>query len=382
MTRPSGTVAIPAFRAAQTCHCRTRVVHVSLGTNVGGMEKLLVEFARFTDRERFDLAFISLQERGTLASEIESLLWPVYSLDKPPGLRPGLVLKLARRLRALRPSVVHTHNTTAFLYGALAARLARVPRLLHTRHGQRYQASRRETWVFRLLSRLAYRMISVSQDACQRTIADGVRADRACVIRNGVDLSRFSFAGPNPSGPAVLVARLSPEKDVATLVHAVKRALELLGPQQTTFTLEIIGGGADRAELESWSCELGLGDRIHFLGERSDVPARLAGASMFVLPSLTEGISLTLLEAMARGLPVVATRVGGNPEVVVDGVTGTLVPARDPAALAAAMVRIFQNPALGKEMGRCGRQRVEQEFSVQEMVRKYEQQYDADAQPC
>ena len=354
---------------------RTRIVHVALGTSVGGMEKLLVEFARFTDRKRFDLAFVSLEARGKIAAEIENLHWPVHAFDKTAGVKPGLVLRLARRLRDLRPDVVHTHNTGGFLYGVTAAKLARVTRIIHTRHGQRFAASSRETWMFRILSRLAYRVVSVSEDVRQLTISEGIRADRTCLIRNGVDLLRFPYVGPNVLGPAVLVARLSPEKDVATLIHAVKHASQLLGPQQAALSLEIVGDGPTRPQLESLSRSLGLGDTIRFLGERSDIPLLLANASMFVLPSLTEGISLTLLEAMARGLPVVATRVGGNPEVVLDGKTGFLVPAQNPEALAAAMVNIYQHPTLGKNMGLLGRQRVEQEFSVAEMIRRYEERY-------
>jgi len=354
---------------------RKRIVHVSLGTNVGGMEKLLVEFARFTDRERFEVVFISLEEPGTVALELESLRCPVYALGKGPGLRPGVVFRLARLLRALRPSVVHTHNTAAFLYGASAARLARVPRLIHTRHGQRYGASRRETLLFRLFSRLADRMISVSEDGLRRTLADGIGAARAGVIWNGVDLSRFSYTGPQATGPAISVSRLSPEKDLATLIRAMRYALDLLGPQSPGFALEIVGDGSERPQLERLSRDLGLGTAIRFHGTRGDVAALLADASMFVLPSLTEGISLTLLEAMARGLPVVATGVGGNPEVVVPGVTGLLVPVRDPAALAIAMVHVYQRPELGQQMGLRGRQRVEREFSVQTMIRQYEAQY-------
>ena len=279
-----------ACRPTATAFRKARVVHVSLGMNVGGMEKLLVEFARFTDRQRFDLVFVSLQERGALATEIENLRWPVYALGKPAGLKLGLVLKLARRLRQLRPHVVHTHNTAAFLYGAVAAYLARVPRILHTQHGQRFMATKRETGAFRVLSALAHRMICVSEDALHLTISNGIRADRVCVIRNGIDSSRFSYTGPNPTGPAVLVARLSPEKDVATLLYAVKHAQQVLGPRQTAFTLQIVGDGATRSQLESLSRFLRLGDTVRFLGERSDVPSLLAQASMFVLPSLTEGI--------------------------------------------------------------------------------------------
>ena len=318
-----GSLATTSVSSSLNSH-RTRVVHVSLGTNVGGMEKLLVEFARFTDRERFDLAFVSLQERGKLAEEIENLQWPVYALDKTSGLKPAMVWRLARRLWQLRPSVVHTHNTAAFFYGVAAASLARVPRIIHTRHGQRFEASSRETLIFRALSKLADRVVSVSEDGRQLTVAEGIDAARTCLIRNGVDLARFPYAGPNAAGPAVLVARLSPEKDVATLIHAVKVILHHLTAKDPAFALEIAGDGAMRLQLETLSQSLGLGDTVRFLGERNDIPALLANASMFILPSLTEGISLTLLEAMARGLPVVATSVGGNPEVVIDGKTGFL----------------------------------------------------------
>ena len=130
--------------------------------------------------------------------------------------------------------------------------------------------------MFRVLSRLADRVISVSQDALELTLADGLRADRTCVIRNGVDLSRFSYTGPSPTGPAVLVARLSPEKDVATLIHAVKHAARFLVPPPTAFTLDIVGDGPARAPLEQLSHDLGLANTIRFLGERRRCP-RAAG---------------------------------------------------------------------------------------------------------
>jgi glycosyltransferase involved in cell wall biosynthesis len=226
-----------------------------------------------------------------------------------------------------------------------------------------------------VLSQFASRIVSVSEDGRRRTIDEGVRADRAYFIRNGVDVKRFDYVGPDASGPAYLVCRLSPEKDVTTLIHAVKHIEQSQGSHATIAPLHIVGDGLVRRQLEALSQSLGLGDKIRFLGERTDVPELLGSASMFVLPSLTEGISLTLLEAMARGLPVVATRVGGNPEVVVDNVTGLLVPPSDPESLAAAMLRIHQDPALGREMGVRGRQRVEQEFSIQQMVRAYERHY-------
>ena len=191
-------------------------------------------------------------------------------------------------------------------------------------------------------------------------------ARRLRVIWNGIDLERFAFRGPQPTGPAVVVARLTAEKDVQNLLRAVRQVVDVL-PQ---FRLEIAGDGPCRAELERLAAELGIGDRVRFLGEVRDVPALLARARLFVLPSQTEGISLTILEAMASGLPVVTTKVGGNPEIVESG-TGVLVPPRDPAALAHGILRVAGNPDEALFLGRAARRRVETHFDVRKMVAQY-----------
>src|SRR5207248_2205806 len=185
----------------------------------------------------------------------------------------------------------------------------------------------------------------------------------------------FAFAGPDLEGPAVLVARLSPEKDIATLLQAVA----LIAKKTPGFRLEIAGDGPCKPELLRLANQLGIETNVTFLGEVRDVAALLAKARLFVLSSLTEGISLTLLEAMARGLPVVTTRVGGNPEVVVEGETGLLVPPRAPAELAAAMVHLLRSPDTRRRMGQAGRCRVEQHFDVRRMVAEYEGHYLAGA---
>jgi glycosyltransferase involved in cell wall biosynthesis len=169
----------------------------------------------------------------------------------------------------------------------------------------------------------------------------------------------------------VTVARLSPEKDVANLV----RASALVARQFPDLSVEVAGGGACFDDLKRLTAELGVGDRVKFLGEVRDVPALLARARMFVLPSRSEGIPLTVLEAMARGLPVVATRVGGLSEVVVEGETGLLVPSADPAALAAAMLRLWRETDTGRRMGEAGRRRVEQVFDIRRMIDDYEALY-------
>jgi glycosyltransferase involved in cell wall biosynthesis len=347
------------------------VAHVALQFNTGGMEKLLVEFARHADRQRFALRFLCLSGCGGVAEDLEACGWPVTNLAEPPGFRPGLVLRLAQLFRRWQVDVVHTHNTKPLIYAAPASRLAGVRRLIHTRHGQRFLAGRRETLVFRLASLLADRLVCVSHDSASLSVSEGIAAGRIATIWNGIDVARFAYRGPQGGGPAVMVGRLSPEKDVATLV----RAAALVRRDYPAFRLDIAGYGPCLPALRRLVADLRLEDCVCFLGEVQDVPGLLARASVFVLPSLTEGLSLTVLEAMARGLPVVTTRVGGNPEVVVDGVTGLLVPEAAPDQLAAAVLRVLRAPEEGQRMGRAARQRAEELFDVRRMVAEYEDIY-------
>lgn len=351
---------------------RLRVAHVALGLDVGGLEKLLVEFARHTDRERFELHLVSMTTRGPLAEDIENEGWPVSALAAAPGFRPRLVLELARWFRRRQIDVVHAHDEKPCIYGAPAARLAGVRCIVHTRHGPRPQLTRRQAVLVRLASRLTDHFVCVSQDAARLSIEQGVAADRVRTIWNGIDLERFAYAGPCSNGPIAAVARLVPEKGLDYLVRAAALAVR----ECTSLQVEIAGDGPCLPELKRLAARLGVSGRVRFLGPVGDVSGLLARASSFVLPSLSEGLSLTLLEAMARGLPVVATRVGGNCEVVVDGETGLLTPASDPAALAAAILRL-RDPRVGVQMGRAGRCRAEKYFDVRRMVAAYESLYRA-----
>ncbi len=360
---------------------RLRIAHVTLGLDVGGQEKLLVEFAHCADRRRFDLHFVSLGGRGVLAGDLEAWGWPVEALGEPSGFRPGLAPRLAWLFRERRIDVVHTHDERPHIYGAFAARLAGVRRLVHTRHhGMAYRLSPRQAGLVRLAARLTDRFVCVSADSARQAVRQGVSPRAVRVLHNGIDLTRF--APPHPTlphprgegregGPVVTVARLSPEKDIDTLL----RAAALAAGEDDAFRLEIAGDGPCMAELRRTAAELGLDGRVTFHGQVRDVPALLARAGLFVLSSRTEGVSLTLLEAMAGGLAVVATRVGGNPEVVADGETGLLVPPGDPAALAAALLRLRGNEWERRRMGQAGRSRVERCFDVSRMTAAYERIY-------
>jgi glycosyltransferase involved in cell wall biosynthesis len=347
------------------------VAHVVLQLAVGGMEKLLVEFARHADRARYRLLFVCLGPRGTLADDLEACGWPVECLGEAPGLRPGLVPRLARVFRRHGAAVVHTHNNNPLIYGGPAARLAGVPVVVQTRHGQTVGVSRRHQGLFRLAAQLADRIVCVSQDARRLSLAEGIPSRKTRVVWNGIDTARFGYRGPQPGGPAVMVGRMVPLKGVDVLLHATALAARAC----PDFRVEVAGDGEALPGLRELADRLGLSERVKFLGEVRDVPALLGRAGLFVLPSHSEGISLTLLEAMARGLPVTATRVGGNAEVVADGTTGLLVPPGDPARLADALLTLWRDPALARRLGEAGRARAEGHFDVRRMVAEYEAMY-------
>lgn len=352
---------------------RRRICHVSLGLCTGGMERLLVEFARCHDRDRYELHFVALHNLGQPAEDIRRAGCQVHLLPDRRGQPWAQWRELVGFFKTLQPDVVHTHNAYPHFYGTLAARWCRVPVVLNTRHGRRIGNTWKARTLFWLAGLLADRIVAVSEDSanlCRSEVS--LPAGRVSRIWNGIDLNRFTFRGPVPEPVAISVARLSPEKDFPTLIKAVALAAEVV----PDLRLRIVGDGPERPRLEQMIVELNQGSRIELLGERQDVPDLLAAAGFFATATLTEGISLTLLEAMACGLPVLATHVGGNPEIIDEGRTGFLVPSGDVDALAAGLIRMAHAQALWTEMGQAGRQRVERHFTNTLMVSSYEALYE------
>jgi len=291
---------------------------------------------------------------------------------------------MARLFRAYRPDVVHTRNWTC-IDAIIGARLARVPVVIHGEHGREASdpegrnAFRRR--VRRLLSPLVTEFVTVSRDLARWLTSDvGILPAKITQIYNGVDTDRFSPGNRHeareslglPRGPIVMgtVGRLDPVKDHRGLIEAFHG---LAGRQDTQ--LLIVGDGPCRPELERLTGELGLRGRVRLLGERDDINVILRALDVFILPSLGEGISNAILEAMATGLPVVATRVGGNSELVDDGVSGFLVPSRSTGSLAAALQRYVDDPALIRRHGDGGRIRTLKQFSLSRMFAAYDALY-------
>ncbi|NQV27608.1 MAG: glycosyltransferase [Rhodopirellula sp.] len=351
---------------------KLRVCHVSMCLLTGGLERLLVEFGTNRDGERFETSFVALDGMGAPAEELQQ---QGHHVECVADLVSGKLARLRRLTKIFRDGqfdVVHTHNTLAHFYGAIAARLAGVPVVVNTQHGRGCGKSWKAKLQFRLANRLTDRVVGVSEDAAKLCRNDDARsADRTIALWNGVDLDRFEYRGPSTQPVAISVARLSPEKDFATLL----RATWILIKDRPDFRLKIVGDGAERQKLEQLADDLSLNHHVEFLGERSDISKLLPQAGFFVSSSRTEGISLTLLEAMSVGLPVVTTRVGGNPEIVVDGKTGRLVSPDSPEELALAMRDLLQDQEAWPVYGELARQRVEQHFNVRNMVRQYEDLY-------
>jgi sugar transferase (PEP-CTERM/EpsH1 system associated) len=354
---------------------RVRVVHLVSSLNIGGLEMVVLNLARYHDQARFDVRVLCLQEKGALAPRVEALGVPVESLDCPDLARGRTVLRLTRRLSALRPHVIHTHNPNPHVFGSVAAWGAGVAVLVHTKHGRNYPDQFRAVLMNRLATCLSSCIVPVSEDAAQvARDVERVPRGKLLVIRNGIDLARFPAACRPRAATAcraIHVARLHPVKDQATLLRATRRVVDA----EPGFRLDVVGDGPAGKDVQALADELGLSGHVRFLGFRDDVADLLAEADFFVLSSVTEGISLTLLEAMATGLPVVATDVGGNREVVAHGRTGLLVPARSPEPLAEAILRLVRNPETTRQMGAAARRRVEQEFDLRRVVARYEQLY-------
>lgn len=304
----------------------------------------------------------------------------VLELKKPPGNSIDFIWKLTCALKSLRPNVVHTRNWGG-MDGIIAARLAGLRSVVHGEHGWGMEDLNglypKRVYIRRFLNRWVCEYTGVSKEI-ERWLRDEIKVRRPITqIYNGVDTEKYhpskshgfirSELGLAKDVPLVgIVARLDPIKDHQTLFRAFK---SVLGPRPEA-RLIVIGDGPERTNLQ------GLKERgVIFLGNRSDVPNILQSIDVFALPSLNEGISNTILEAMSTALPVVATRVGGNTELVRDGRTGILVDPGDSDSIAHAILRYLNEENLRLTHGRAGRQRVLQHFSVQAMVQSYESVY-------
>lgn len=374
------------------------IAHVIFRLDVGGLENGLVNLLNRIPAQRFRHAIVCLTRYTDFRRRIRRDDVPVFALNKPPGNSPLTLLRLWSLLRELKPDIVHTRNLAA-LEGALPAAFAGVPVRIHGEHGRdlsdldgsnaSYQRVRR--W----LKPFVHRYVALSRDL-ERYLQGPIHVphEKIAQIYNGVDTTLFRSNGQRreslpvtgfaPADAFVIgtVGRMQPEKNPLNLARAFVTLHRSLPPSAPPMRLVMVGDGSLHTRVVEFLRDAGVADLTWLPGARSDVAQIMRSLDLFVLPSLAEGISNTILEAMASGLPVVATAVGGNPELIAQGRTGALVPSADADKLAAAMCDYVLNPELAKNHGRAARIEVEQRFGLDVMVKNYMDLYDQALAEC
>lgn len=364
---------------------------------IGGTEQHVVNLGRALDSSRFELHFACLRRWGPFLKEIEARQIPpteyeINSLYSPQTFKQQL--RFASYIKRNRMRIVHSYNFYPNVFAIPAARLAGVPVIVASIRDTGVYLTPMQRRVQKFICRLADCILVNAEAVRQWLMAEGYNPEKITVIRNGIDLSRFAKTDRNgrlrqelglpPLAPVVaVISRLTRFKgfeyflEAAAMVaaHFQEARFLIMGGHFIVQDGAVVEDIAYRRELQSYAARLGIDRRVIFTGYRLDVPEVLSEVAVSVLPSLSEGLSNAVLESMAAGVPVVATRVGGNPEAIEEGVTGLLVPPRDPAALARAICRLLQNPELALTLGQAGRQRVTERFSLEQMVRETEHLY-------
>jgi sugar transferase (PEP-CTERM/EpsH1 system associated) len=358
---------------------RPLVAHVIHSLAVGGLENGVVNLVNNAGGE-FQHVIVCMSKGGAMRKRVNSEV-EVVEIDKRPGNDVRALLRLVRTFRHFRPAIVHSRNWAAF-DAVPAARVAGVRRVVHSEHGREFGdpdgRNRHRNRIRRTFSPLVTHFITVSREL-RTWLTDevGIRREKVSTIYNGVDVGRFGpvdrgaararFGLPRDGSVIGTVGRLDPVKDQAALVHAFAK----LRADHPDSWLLIVGDGPYREELTRVVRECGVEDRVRLAGELPDIPVALAAMDVFALPSIAEGMSNTLLEAMASSLPAVATRVGGTPELLEDGKTGRLIERGDRAALAKVLGEYLEDGELRLAHGRAARQWVAKHFGLDRMCRDY-----------
>ncbi|GHU37885.1 glycosyl transferase family 1 [Betaproteobacteria bacterium] len=370
---------------------RPLIAHVIYRFDVGGLENGVVNLINHMPSEAYRHVIIALTEITDFSRRITRDDVEFIALNKQPGHSLWLYPRLFRLFRRLRPAIAHTRNLGA-LEVTVPAWAAGVPVRIHGEHGRDVGdldgSNRKCQWIRRCYSPFVTYYIALSRDLEQYlTKMVGISSSRVFQIYNGVDARRFSPApcrAAIPGCPFVgedlwllgTVGRMQTVKNQTDLAKAFVLALRQAPELAATLRLVMIGDGPLRKESLAILEEAGCADLAWLPGERNDVPEVLRGLDCFVLPSLAEGISNTILEAMASGLPVVATDVGGNGELIEEGKTGKLIPVNDVSAMASEIVSLAGQRAHARQLGLAGREAVERKYSLTAMVAHYQSLYD------
>jgi len=350
------------------------ILHIVRALDVGGLERVVLELAARSRAHGLDVRMVCLHSAG------------IWGEGHPDVIVLGgrhrwqKVLALTRLARRWQVDILHSHNPEPHLVAVLAGLLSRVP-VVHTKHGRNYPGNPRRVWLNRILNRLGAATVAVSADAyAVSSRQEGCPLGKLYLIHNGLDVNAWPVATqknqqkarqqagiPEDCFVVGTVGRLSPEKNYDMLLAALRDLRQAGRPVSGVF----VGGGEERQRLEDLALQYGIRDHCRFVGEQSDVVSWMHTFDVFCLSSITEGLSITLLEAGACGLPCVVTDVGGNSEVVIDGQSGFLVPSRDANQMLVAFQKLYSDPGMRMQMGMKARAIIAERFSLKKTVSDY-----------
>jgi glycosyltransferase involved in cell wall biosynthesis len=347
-----------------------KIAHVVIGGDVAGGQIVALQLARGAVDAGHDAVFVSPSD-GAFLDLVRDAGMPVHVVPVSGVVDARSLVRLARVFRAARVDIVHTHGHFAVnVLARIAARTAgaRVLSHMHIQNAFRSGPGRSlQIAIDNASARLCFSIVAVSDATRDDLVRQGYPAERLVTVHNGIERAPAVTPVRLVDGPAVIeVARLAPVKGQ----HVLLEALVHIDASAILVGADLERGGAYELELRADAARAGVSDRVVFAGYRDDVAALLAGCDVFCLPSFAEGLPLVVLEAMAQGKPVVATPVGGTPELVVDGETGVLVPPGDADALARALTELLADAPRAARMGEAGRARVLAEFSAAAMVER------------
>ena len=366
---------------------KINIAQVIYGLKYGGAEKLLIPLSTKVDSERFRVMVIALTCGGPVERELRRLDVEVRVLRRDGKFRLFDLLRLIRLIKKEKVDIVHTHLQNADLWAGFAARLCGIKHI-STFHGTYYKKAPLEFLKQRLRVILPDNIIAVSH-AIAKYCTEQLKAkeEKIIVIYNGVDFDRFQVSGETnlkrremgiPVNATVLgsFGRLEIEKGYYYFIEAVSHLKANYPKTNSNLIVLIVGEGSLRQKLMQKAVELGVKDEVKFLGERSDVPQLLQITDIVVIPSLSEGLSIVALEAMAAGKPLIATNVGGMPELITSGSDGLLVSPCDASALSCAILTLMENKDLAYRLASAAKEKLAKNFSEESMLTKIMQAYE------
>ncbi len=352
-----------------------KIIHILPELGLGGAERLLVDVLKFSDRKKYEFKVFCLLRGGGFQVELEKMGVSVEVFGKKSKLGWGLLKNLRRRLREEQPEIVHTHLFAGDAWGKLAARWAKVPVIISTEHNLNLDEGKTKRWIKILTYKWTAKVIAVS-----KAVAEYARecyklpAEQVEVVHNGIDMQRFQYKEPGMDGARPIfgcVGRLEEQKGQKFLIKAFSDVVA----KYPRAELWLAGVGSRRWQLEKQATRLGLSHNVKFLGQRLNIAELLGELDFFVLPSLWEGLGIAAMEAMARGLPVIASKVDGLRELINDGEDGLLVEPAKANMLAEKMLELADKAYLARTLSHKARLKAETYFDIKKTVEKYSEIY-------